>query len=41
MNLLSNVFDPFSQWAKIDAGARLGLLEQPIEMLRDFRTLFE
>jgi hypothetical protein len=41
MNLLSNVFDPFSQWAKIDVGARLGLLEQPIEMLRDFRTLFE
>jgi hypothetical protein len=41
MNLLSNVFDPFSQWAKTDPGARMGLLDQPIEMLRDFRTLFE
>lgn len=41
MNLLSNVFDPFSQWIKTDPGARLGLLEQPIEMLREFRTLFE
>ena len=41
MNILSNVFDPFSQWIKADPGARLGLLEQPIEMLREFRTLFE
>ena len=41
MNLISNVFDPFSQWAKTDPTARSGILEQPIEMLRDFRALFE
>ena len=41
MNLLSNVFDPFSQWVKVDPGARTGLLEQPIETLRDFKALFE
>ncbi len=41
MNLISNVYDPFSQWAKTDASARTGILEQPIEMLRDFKALFE
>jgi hypothetical protein len=41
MNLISNVYDRFSQWAKTDASARAGILEQAIEMLRDFKTLFE
>ena len=41
MNLISNVYDPFSQWVKTDPASRMGMLEQPIEMLRDFKTLFE
>lgn len=41
MNLLSNIYDPFSQWAKTDASSRAGLLEQAIEILRDFKALFE
>ncbi len=41
MNLISNVFDPFSQWAKSDPRSRSGILEQSIEMLRDFKALFE
>jgi hypothetical protein len=41
MNLISNVYDPFSQWAKTDASSRSGMLEQSIEMLRDFKALFE
>jgi hypothetical protein len=41
MNLISNVYDPFSQWAKSDPMSRSGILEQSIEMLRDFRALFE
>jgi len=41
MNLISNVFDPFAQWAKTGASERSGFLEQPIEMLRDFKALFE
>ena len=41
MNLISNVYDPFSQWAKTDPSARAGILEQSIEMLRDFKALFE
>jgi hypothetical protein len=41
MNLLSNVYDPFSQWAKADPAARSGILEQTNETLRDFKALFE
>lgn len=41
MNLISNIYDPFSQWVKTDPSARAGFLEQPIEMLRDFKALFE
>jgi hypothetical protein len=41
MNLISNVYDPFSQWVKTDPASRMGTLEQSIEMLRDFKTLFE
>jgi hypothetical protein len=41
MNLISNIYDPFSQWAKSDPSARAGILEQSIEMLRDFKALFE
>ncbi|HEY6951557.1 MAG TPA: hypothetical protein VI758_04070 [Bacteroidota bacterium] len=41
MNLLSNIYDPFSQWAKADASSRPGMLEQAIEILRDFKALFE
>jgi hypothetical protein len=41
MNLVSNVYDPLSQWAKMDPAGRPGMLAQPIEMLHDFRTLIE
>ncbi len=41
LNMMSNVFDPFSQWAKADPAARAGLLDQPNEMLREFKALFE
>jgi hypothetical protein len=41
MNMMSNVFDPFSQWVKAEPAARAGLLDQPNEVLRDFKTLFE
>jgi len=41
MNLISNIYDPFSQWVKTDPTARAGYLELPIETLRDFKTLFE
>jgi len=41
MNLVSNVYDPFAQWAKTDPGARAGMLDQSNEMLRDFKALFE
>lgn len=41
MNMMSNVYDPFSQWAKADPSARIGMLDQPIEILREFKTLFE
>ncbi len=42
MNLLSNIFDPFSQWTAADpAAGRAGMLEQANEMLRDFKALFE
>jgi hypothetical protein len=41
MNMMSNVFDPFSQWTKAEPAARAGMLDQPNEVLRDFKTLFE
>ncbi len=41
MNMMSNAFDPFSQWAKADPSARAGLLDQPNEVLREFKSLFE
>lgn len=41
MNLLSNVYDPFSQWARTDPSGRAGILEQANETLRDFKALFE
>ncbi len=41
MNLLSNIYDPFSQWVNADPAGRSGVLEQANEMLRDFKALFE
>ncbi len=41
MNMMTNAFDPFSQWVSADAGARTGMLDQPNEVLRDFKSLFE
>ena len=41
MNMMSNAFDPFSQWVKADPSARAGLLDQPNEVLREFKSLFE
>jgi hypothetical protein len=41
MNIVSNIQDPFMQWARSDPGNRYGLLDQSIDILRDFRAMFE
>ncbi len=41
MNLLSNITDPVLQWSKADPGSRVGMLEAGVEVLRDFKSLFE
>ena len=41
MNIVSNIQDPFTQWAKSEPSNRAGLLDQSIEILRDFKTMFE
>ena len=41
MNILSNVQDPFAQWARSSPDGRTGLLDPVIEILRDFKTMFE
>jgi len=41
MNIVSNIQDPVSQWARTEPGGRTGLLDPAIEILRDFKTMFE
>ncbi|MGB2869938.1 MAG: hypothetical protein WBD36_15925 [Bacteroidota bacterium] len=41
MNLTTNIQDSFAQWSKADPSARAGLLDPGIEVLRDFKTMFE
>lgn len=41
MNLATNIQDSFSQWSKAEPSARAGLLDPGIEVLRDFKTMFE
>lgn len=41
INILSNVSSSVSSWANTPADARAGLLEEALNMLRDFKTHFE
>ncbi len=41
MNIVSNIQDPVNQWARSDENNRTGLLDPAIEILRDFKTMFE
>ncbi len=41
MNVLSNIQDPFAQWVRSDPQSRSGMLDQAIEILRDFKAMFE
>jgi hypothetical protein len=41
MNILSNIQDPFAQWARSLPDNRTGLLDSVIDVLRDFKTMFE
>jgi hypothetical protein len=41
MNIVSNIQDPVSQWARSEQSDRTGLLDPAIEILRDFKTMFE
>jgi hypothetical protein len=41
MNIVSNIHDPFSQWARTDPAGRAGILDQANDILRDYKTMFE
>jgi hypothetical protein len=41
MNVLSNIQDPFAQWVRIEPQNRTGMLDQAIDILRDFKAMFE
>ena len=41
MNIVSNIQDPVAQWARSEQDNRAGLLDQAIDILRDFKTMFE
>ncbi len=41
MNLVTNLQEPFGQWLSTDEANRPGILDQCVEMHRDFRTMFE
>lgn len=41
MNFFTNVQEPFAQWLAAPEGGREGILEQAIDFLADFRTMFE
>ena len=41
MNILSNIQDPFAQWARSKPNNRTGILASVNDVLRDFKTMFE
>ena len=41
MNILSNIQDPFAQWARSIPNKRAGILDSVNDTLRDFKTMFE
>jgi hypothetical protein len=41
MNILSNIQDPFAQWARTKPSSRTGILASVNDTLRDFKTMFE
>ena len=41
MNILSNIQDPFAQWARTKPSNRIGILASVNDTLRDFKTMFE
>lgn len=41
MNLVTNIQEPFSQWLSTAESDRSGILDQSLETLKDFRTMFE
>jgi hypothetical protein len=41
MNLVTNLQEPFGQWVSTDEESRTGILEQCVDMHREFRTMFE
>jgi len=41
MNILSNIQDPFAQWARSTPDNRTGVLDAVNETLREFKTMFE
>jgi hypothetical protein len=41
MNILSNIQDPFAQWARSKPNDRTGVLDAVNDILRDFKTMFE
>jgi len=41
MNIVSNIQDPINQWMQSEQNNRTGLLDPAIEILRDFKTMFE
>jgi hypothetical protein len=41
MNMLSNIQDPFAQWAHSAPESRSSFLNSVIDILRDFKTMFE
>jgi hypothetical protein len=41
MNILSNIQDPFAQWARTDPDSRTGILGSVNDTLRDFKSMFE
>ena len=41
MNIISNIQDPFAQWTRTEPDNRSGMLDQAIDILRDFKAMFE
>jgi hypothetical protein len=41
MNIISNIQGPFAQWEQAQPENRAGLLDGAIDILRDFKTMFE
>ena len=41
MNIVSNIQLPMTQWAQADAVNKAGLLNPALDILRDYKTMFE